>query len=289
MKASTLLRHAPVAGALVLAVLVNKEASAGSFGSITVSNFRISALDLRIDDGIEPAVAFVLPTTTLGNKIELQGGATPVYQYKGAIGSQPLDPISASLITPTAATNGAITTNGAAGPSTTVTLSGWAEPSTVRDDRSEYLARATLPANAMMFGNLSLTPWTLITISFDLDMNVGTTGGTKTGAELGGEFSRAIANFTLSGNNGAPSQWTHQSLEVRSSFLDGVFTGSTDHGHWTVSMSLPNYSSDVAYAYTQLSTEIWGFTYANPVPEPTSALLLVAGLALLVTRRQRPG
>lgn len=280
-------RCAPAVFAVFAGALVNSAASAGSFGSVTVSDFRIVLTDLRPDDGIDPAMAFVLPTTVLGNKIDLQAGATPDYQYRIAVGSQPLDPISASVATQTAAVGASIGPGTVAGATTTVKLSGWAEPSTRFDDRSEFFARATLPANAMIFGNLSLTPWTSITFSFDLDMAVGTTGGVKTGSMSGGEFSRAIADFSLSANNSNQTQFDNHWLEVQSSFQNGVYIGKTDSAHSTTSITLANNSGDLIYAQASLFTEIWGFTYADPVPEPASSVLLVSGLALLVARRAR--
>ena len=261
-------------------------ASAGSLGSITVSDFQIALTDLHPNDGVDPAMAFVLPNTTLGNKIEIQAGAfgNQSYTYGAAVGAQPLDPISTQLSTPTAAVSAAIGPGSVAG-STTIQLSGWAQPSTVLNDRSEFAARAVLPANSMIYGNLSLTPGTSITFSFDVDMAVATTGGMGSVPNADEEFSRAIMGFSISANNSNQTQSVNHWLEVRSGFSNGVYTGTSDSGHWTESVTLANDTNEIMYAQMTLSADIWGFTYIDPVPEPAPALLLAAGMLVLVARR----
>ncbi|MGM9484692.1 hypothetical protein ACS5PN_26090 [Roseateles sp. NT4] len=289
MKILAIRRAARAAMGMLAGAAICTTASAGSYASITVSDFRIGLTDLRPGDGIDPAMAFVLPTSILGNKIDVQAGtlnAQPYMVYGGAVGPQPLDPIAAQAVAPTAAAYGSIGP-GSSASNTTVKLSGWAGPSSLVDDRSEFLARATLPASAMIFGNLSLSPRTSISFSFDVDMSVGTTGGVEAAPVYGGEFARAIMGFSIATNNANQGQSTQHWLEVQSSFSNGVYTGKTDSGHWTETITLTNDSDDVMYAQATLSTEIWGFTSANPVPEPGPALLMTSGVLLLAAMRSR--
>ncbi|MCV2421324.1 hypothetical protein [Paucibacter sp. DJ2R-2] len=281
-------RVAPAVFALLSGAVLCTSATAASFGSIAVSDFRIGLTDLKPEDGIDPAMGFVLPNAILGNKIEAQAGAlnAGTYKYGGAVGAQPLDAISTQVDTPTAAVAASIGPGSVPGLTTTMRLSGWAQPSTLFDDRSEFSARAVLPANSMIYGNLSLTPWTSITFSFDVDIEVGTTGGVTVNPIFGGEFSRAGMSFWAMVDNSNQTHFVRHELEVRSTVLNNSYVGATDSGHWTAnSVTLTNDTDEVMYAKVTLSADIWGYTHANPIPEPASVVLMTSGLLLLASRR----
>nr|WP_316642383.1 PEP-CTERM sorting domain-containing protein [uncultured Roseateles sp.] len=281
-------RVAPLVCAFLSGAVLSTAASAGAFGSITVSDFRIGLTDLNPNDGIDPSMAFVLPTEMLGNKVEAQAGAlnAGTYNYGAAIGVQPLDPVSTKVVTPTAAVTASIGPGSVPGSTTTVKLAGWATPSTLFDDRSEFFARGVLPANSMVYGNLSLTPWSSITFSFDVDIVVGTTGGKKTNPNFGGEYSSAGMSFLAIANNSNQTRVVGHELVVNSSAGNGTYVGASDSGHWAAnSVTLTNDTNEVMYAQVTLFTQVWGLTYADPVPEPATVLMMASGVLLLAGRR----
>lgn len=277
-------------------------AQAAVYADLSIRNLQITAQSLNTVLQTAPTFEIISPTPDFASLIEVSamtsgsnGPALPTDHfesvYRAGVGTSPFMPIDASAVISTAASFASITRS-AGGTGTDLSLSGWAlgYSGTRSGTRTDFLASGVLPYNQFIYGNFVLSPYSSVTLSGQLHAYGLTTGGIDLEEGPLEEFLRGGIGMSLTTADYLTQVSEVGRFEIRSQFVNGVYTTADALIDRTVSITLSNNTDTAMYGYVSVSGNVWGFTHANGVsvvPEPASALLWLAGGGLLWACRRR--
>lgn len=280
------IRHIALAAA-VAAAFIATPASASSFASASMSQFSYTLFDLNPTDGMAPAVSFALVNSIYGSYVQSSAtdpaGGT---QSNTAWSLQPFGPATASagigLGSAQAAVSGSPTAGGMS-----FTASGAALGSNVPNVATQFSASAAAANFSAL--NFTLSPYTLIVFSGTANLLAQTTVGRN---DVGFQNESATASVSIgvtgpssTGNSGF--QNTNDTRSLSASFLS-VFNPTTGQFSYTgqtqtlnnaaMSASFTNFTTANLTGQMSLSVGVNGNSPLTPIPEPSSAALLLGGL-----------
>lgn len=273
---------------------------AGATSTATVSGFTVTLYDLNAGDGIAPAIDFTLPTGSYGSYARTSAS-------DGLSGSQTGSAWSLQAFGPSSATSAAGLAQSSAAVSGTLagglslTAQGSAPGTLVLGFGTEYAAAAGVPT-VEFFSTLtfSLSPNTLAVFSGSYSLFAQTTVGQVLVPPFTfyTESASASASLSVSGTGpaGSGNQQSGLSQNLFASSLSVfdpqtgqfVYTGQTLSAADSLAASFTNVSGGAITGTLSLTASVSGNSRVlAPIPEPSTYLLMLAGVAALVVRRRK--
>lgn len=252
----------------------------GALASASYSDLTITLVDLSPDDGIAPSILF-FSATEYGDYVEATARdyAASAQSSQGAYGNNQFSLIGANASTFRSQAQAGVQAGMPAG-SFTLLASGAAQATAGQGDgdKTEFHAYAAAPyLTTVRFGNFALSANSMVIVTSTVEVMAATTGGSEPGAGLG-ESAYALATMRLSSLDTVQFHQDMRYVAASSSFMDGVYVGESRHEMTQISMVFSNITAQDMYGELLVNVNVGGGTYANAVPEPSSALLFLLGL-----------
>lgn len=255
---------AAAAAALVATPLV---ASAAATASGTISNISFTLIDLNLTDGIDPWVNW-----------------SGEYQYLGATAGGPGDYNGSGLLSDALSVS-----DSSAGRSAWATTGG--DGTGTAGASSAVLGAANADAYATPHAaDFELSPWTAIVMNGHFSAQAQTTVGYDgTTSEYARSYGYLIINVWV--DNGWESHHAARQAWAGADWDGTQYTGMTGSFDGSYSVNFANLSGSTASGYAQayVGSQAQGLP---PIPEPTTTVLMLAGLAsvgFVAARRRREG
>lgn len=293
-------RHLATATVTAAAFAVAAPAAAGSFASASLSQFGYTLFDLNLGDGIAPGVVFS-PGASLYGSFAQSSATDP------ASGSESSTAWSLVAFGPAAVSSAVGLGSAQASVSGSPTAggmvyqaSGAAPGSTLPSLSTQFNANAATGN----FGSLgfSLSPYTLIVFSGNANLLAQTTDGAEViNGYFQGEYASANVTISVSGPTSAGGTGSQSASDNRwlNAFFTVVYDPVTGEVGYTgetrtfdnvaMSVGFTNFTADTLDGGLSLNVAVNGNSPLTPVPEPGSAAMVLAGLAVLgwLARRRR--
>lgn len=299
-------RRTAIAAAAAAALLAGAPAWAASTASASLGPFSITLIDLNLDDAIAPSITFNNPYG-YGSYADAYAADYFNGQNSGAgnYGPAPWAPVSAA----TSGVDNAWATSGVTGSGSadgsTLFASGTALGTGTNDPlsgHSSYFQGAAYGDGVSQSFTLSAN--TLLVVSAQSVLGTDVTHVWDPALAYGWEYAYAYTSIQLSGpgpgGGGSQGSSDGASLVVNSMYYDtsppcvtmtdGYCYGpSSASDSRMLSVSFVNFTGASMDGWIYSYAQVYGQSYAPAVPEPTSAALLLAGLAATagVVRRHR--
>ena len=281
-------RHLAAAAAAAAALAAVTSATAGSFANASIGQFSYTLFDLNPGDGIAPDVSFSLASSPYGSYVT-SSATDPTSGSESSTGWSlvAFGPAAVASAIGLGSAQGSVSGSPSAG-GMLYQATGAALGSSVPGASTQFSASAAI-AN---FGSLtfSLSPFTLIVFNGTANLLAQTTLGLNPIA-FQSEQASASASINVSGPSASGGQGFQNSGDNRSLFASFtsvfdpgtgqfVYTGQTVAlDNLALSASFTNFSADAMSGQLSLSVSVNGSSPLTPIPEPGSAVLLLAGLA----------
>lgn len=283
--------------AAALAGVAAAPAVAGSSASASIGPFTVTLYDLNPVDALAPSITF---HTDFGG----QGSFASSSAIDPAAGSQSgsgwsltaFGPASSSSAVGLASATGSVSGTLAGGIS--FAAAGAAQGSVVPGWATQFSASA---ASSNYYPGLSfdLSPFTLVVFSSTASLQATTTLGMDPSSYVS-ESANASVSLSISGPSpsGSGSQVSNDSHSLYASYV-GMYdynTGTFVYSGQSFSLddvalsaSFTNYTAALMTGNLNVSASVAGSTPMQPVPEPGTVAMLMAGLATVafVARRRR--
>lgn len=273
-----------VSVALVCAVAT--PAFAASSASASFGPLNIQLIDLAPLDGQAPWLAF--NDAAYNNVVSANAYQPPVAEDRQSVltgGSWTPAAISASsgVAQAAAAISGPGTAIGIS-LSASGAVSNFYSPSPF--DMARFDSRAASPSDGFYASDFTLSANTLLVVSTQASVAAtGEFGGSAYGAYAQGSAALAV---TGPGAGGGGRQSADDSIAV-SGYASSADTSFANSNSRELTLSFVNLTGSDMTGQLRMETSTFGYTYANPVPEPETYALMLAGLAAisLLARRRR--
>lgn len=251
--------------ALVIASLLGANACfAASTASATLGPISLVLTDLDLKDGVEPHVAFGNPTFGAAEAYARAFvGVDPESQQQVSTSIIPFYPVSATISFGPGTSAASIASSSSASTASFFAsggMSDFAGPSgqvavyEAQSGQAEYGHRFVLSAN------------TQLSVSAEALVSLTATGPGQT---------NSFATLLLIDHLGTVSQ---DQLSIVINPTTGETLGGSNSR--TLSVLVSNLSDSPIEGYFSFGTSVHGEVYASPIPEPTSQMMLLAGLGI---------
>lgn len=265
-------------------------ALADASSSATFGNLVITLTDLDPNDGITPSLAFTYNGLSfVDTRTEGWGDLYESNQYQH-YGSQQQGSLTGEMHTAWSAATASVTTANNVGGFSALSAQGVAHSGLDGYGTYSSFATGATPVNEFV-----LSANTQVSFSVQTDLHAATSMGYNLDADMG-EYALARVLLNVGGTVGGNGVFDAQEKLVDAAFDvldDNTTTGVSNSWSGLLSVSFANTGSSDAsgwlqtFVTTQGNSALWdGVT---PVPEPSTYMMMVGGLALLgwVGRRRR--
>lgn len=259
--------------AMALLALGSNGAHATSTSSATLNGFTVTLVDLDPGDGIAPSIAW--PATDLfGSLVRARADdSAGIFHQSEVVSPQPFAPGSLSQSTDVAQASASIAGSLPTG------LSFLAQGSSLGSN-ADYGAVAEVGRDILGL-SFTLSPHTQVVFSGSIDLFAQTTRSVAQGPL---EFANATAVVTVFGSGGLAGSSFARSLSALCTQVQSTCVGQTlSQSAIPLSLTYTNVGASGAAGSLYVSLRIGGDSLP-PVPEPATALMMLAGVAMLGAR-----
>jgi hypothetical protein len=298
------MRKLAAGAASLLLAFGSSAALAGATSSATLNGFTVTLYDLNPGDGVAPSIAFTLAQGLYGSYVRTSATDRAIgSQADNAWSLQPFGPAQADSAVGLAQSSAAI--SGSLANGLRLSAQGSAGGTLTPGFGSDYAASAATASSEYSYNSLSflLSPNTLAVFGGTYDLFAQTTVGLVSVQQPPyTQYSEsANASVTVTVNGVGPSGSGTQNNSQNQSLNAGYTTSyNPQTGQWVytgqtfslldaqLAASFTNASDAAITGFLTLSLGVSGYSSVlTAVPEPSTYLLMLAGVAVLIARRRR--